>query len=96
MTIQFKRDSAGIQQILNSPKMTAALRQFAEPAAAEVREAHPDAEVVVDDYTAKEKGRFTKRAATSIVVKDPRGRLWETRDGLLTRAAGNQGLEVRS
>lgn len=93
--IEFKRDRQGIQQILNSPEMTDALRAFAVPMADQVRAQHPDAEVVVDDYTARAKGRFTERAATSVKILDARGKLWEVRDGILTRAAGAQGLEVR-
>lgn len=94
MTIQFHRNPEGVQQILNGAEMLTALRRFADPAAREVQAAHPDAEVVVDDYKAREKGRFTERHATSIKVLDVRGKAWQARDGLLTKAAANQGLEV--
>lgn len=94
MSVQFRRDKNGIQEILNSPGMLAALHQFAKPIAAEVAREHPDAEVVVDDYRAVEKGRFTERHATSVKVLDVRARVWQARDGLLTRAAANHGLEV--
>ena len=92
--ITFKRDPAGLQQVLNSDGTLAALKSFAEPMATAVRSEHPDAEVVVDSYKASAKGRFTERHAVSVAVKDVRARTWQVRDGLLTRAAAAQGLEV--
>lgn len=94
--VQFRRDRQGIQEILNSDRMLAALRSVAEPIAATVRAAHPDAEVVVDSYTAQSKGRFSARHAVSIAVLDVRARVWQARDGLLTGAAGANGLEVNA
>lgn len=82
----YKRDSAGIAEVLKSPEVAAAVRELAETIAGEVR-AQVDAEVVVDAYE-------TDRAAASVTIRDSRGRLWEVRDGVLTRAAKNAGLEV--
>ena len=95
MTIQFKRNSEGLQQVLNSPGTLAALKSFANPMATAIRSEHPDAEVVVDSYTASPRGRFTERYAVSVGILDPRARTWQVRDGILTRAAASQGLEVR-
>lgn len=89
MGIDFKRDSAGIAEVLKSPGFAAAVHEAAQSIAGHARAAHPDAEIVVDDYV-------TDRAASSVTVKDPRARLWQVRDGHLTRAAAQAGLEVRS
>ena len=94
--IEFRRDENGLQEILNGPGTRRALRAFAEPAAAAVRAEKPEAEVVVDEFTARAKGRFTTRHAVSIAMLDVRARSWELRDGLLSRAAARVGLEVRS
>jgi hypothetical protein len=37
----------------------------------------------------------TDRGAASITVADVRGMAWQARDGVLTRAAGEIGVEVR-
>lgn len=85
----FRRDSAGLGEVLRSPEVRSAVHALAEQIAADVRASHPDAdEVVVDDYT-------TDRAASSVTIKDARGQLWQARDGVLTRAATAAGLEVK-
>lgn len=82
-------DSDGILEILNSSKVAGAIHDLAEQIAGTVTGAVPsDAEVVVDDYR-------TDRAASSVTIKDVRGRVWQVRDGVLTRAASAHGLEVR-
>jgi len=83
---KFKRDSKGIAEILKSSEMAAAMRAKADEIASSVRSS-VDAEVVVDSYQ-------TDRAAASVTIRDARGRLWEVRDGVLTRAASSAGLEV--
>lgn len=85
--VQVKLDSAGISQVLHSAGVARALHTKAEEIAGAVRSARPDADVVVDDYT-------TDRAASSVTIRDARGRLWQVRDGILTRAAAASGLEV--
>lgn len=81
-------DSAGIAKVLNSAPVAAALHDLAENVAADVRAREPDADdVVVDDYR-------TDRAAASVTIRDTRGRLWQVRDGVLSKAAAGQGLEV--
>lgn len=85
-----KLDSAGIREVLNSSEVRDAVHSYAERIAGDVRGSiDPDAEVVVDDYT-------TDRAASSVTILDVRGRLWEVRDGVLTRAAAAHGLEVNA
>lgn len=82
-------DDAGFQAILNSDDVAAAVHDLAVEVASNVRSAEPDAEdVVVDDYR-------TDRRASSVTIRDARGRIWQVRDGLLTRAAAGAGLTVR-
>lgn len=87
---RFKRDSKGFEQVLKSPPVARAVHDLAEAIAADVS-TQVDAEngVVVDDYQ-------TDRAASAVTIRDAAGRLWEVRDGVLTKAAARQGLEVHS
>ncbi len=81
-------DSNGIASLLKSQQVATAVHNLAEQVADNVRGVKPQAEeIVVDDYT-------TDRAASSVTVKDPRGRIWQARDGVLTRSAAAAGLEV--
>lgn len=86
MSTRVKLDRQGIAQLLKSPAFAAVVKHHAEAIAGDVR-AHTDAEVVVDEYT-------TDRAAASVTIRDVRGKLLEVRDGILTRAAAANGLEV--
>lgn len=89
MPFDFKLDSAGIREVLNSGEVAAAINGLAEAIAAGVRGAIPDdAEVVVDSYS-------TDRTAAAVTIKDARGKLWQVEDGVLTRAAAATGLEVK-
>jgi hypothetical protein len=86
--ITVRLDRAGVAKVLKSAGVQRAVHRVAEKIADDVRSQKPDAaEVVVDDYT-------TDRAASSVTIKDARGRVWQARDGVLTRAAGRQGLDV--
>lgn len=88
--MDLKLDSAGIVAVLNSGEVAAAVGELAEAIAWEVTgEVDAIDGVVVDRYT-------TDRAAASVTIKDPRAKLWEARDGVLTRAAAGQGLEVNA
>jgi hypothetical protein len=86
--LSLKLDHKGIAALLKSQAFAEAMHRQAEAVAQSVREQLPgDADVVVDDYT-------TDRRASSVTIRDPRGRLWEVRDGVLSRAAVANGLEV--
>lgn len=88
--VEFRLDRAGIREILKSDPVREAIDAKADEIAAAVRAQLPgDAEVRVDSYT-------TDRAAASVVIADVRGMAWQARDGVLTRAAGSVGLEVRA
>ena len=82
-----KLDSQGIAQLLKSEPVASAVHVLAEQIAATVRGARPGADVVVDDYE-------TDRAASSVTIREPQARAWQVRDGVLTRAAAESGLEV--
>lgn len=82
-------DHGGVAETLKSAGFAAVVRQAADQIAANVRSERPGAEVVVDTYT-------TDRAAASVTIRDISGRLWQVRDGILTRAAASAGLDVRS
>jgi hypothetical protein len=84
--IRFRRDSPGLDDVLQS--IDFGQIAAAETIAAIVRE-HRGAEVIVDTYT-------TDRLAAAVTIRDVRGRAWEARDGVLTRAAAAVGLEVTS
>lgn len=84
--IAFKPDHPGRAEILRT-QFKEETHALAQQIAANVRASHPDADVVVDDY-------MTDRAASSVTIRDVRGRIWQVRDGVLTRAAASAGLEV--
>jgi len=87
--VQFRRDSNGIAEVLRSRGVRDAIHGLAERVAGRVRALLPaGTDVVVDDYT-------TDRAASAVTIRDMSGRLWQARDGVLTRAASAEGLEVR-
>jgi hypothetical protein len=88
-------DRDGRQAVLNSGDLQSAVTDLAKRIADEVRSARPDADVVVDEYQTTESGQMTTRVAASVTVRDVRAKVWQARDGLLTRAASTQGLEVK-
>lgn len=88
MTISYRPNSAGVSEVLHQ-MMRPHVHDAAEAIADQVRAERPGADVVVDDYT-------TDRAASSVTIRHPRGRLWAVRDGIFTRAAAARGLEVRT
>lgn len=90
MLEDFRLDSAGIREFLKSPELRGAVDTLAEQIAEQVRPNVPEDVVVsVKPYT-------TDRGAASITVQDVRGMAWQARDGILTRAAGALGLEVKA
>ena len=88
--IDLKLDHAGIAELLNSDEVARLVKGVADQVATQVRGAVDARDgVVVDTYT-------TDRAAASVTIRDPRARLWQARDGVLTSAVASAGLEVRS
>lgn len=86
MLQDLRLDHGEIAAFLKSGPVAAIVNAAAQRVAAGV--AVP-AEVVVDSHT-------TDRAAASVTIKDARGRLWQVRDGVLTRAASAAGFEVKA
>lgn len=90
MLTEFRLDRAGIREILKGNGVRQLVDSTAAEVAANVRARVPgDATVQVESYT-------TDRAAAAIVIADVRGMAWQARDGVLTRAAGAVGLEVKA
>lgn len=81
-----KRDAAGWKTLLKTPAVKALVHRAAQDVASNITK---PGDVVVDDYV-------TDRAASSVTIRDVRARIWQARDGVLTRAAAAEGLEVRS
>jgi hypothetical protein len=89
--VSFTLDRRGVRQVLTSPEMAAHVNGVAHRIANNVRGRLPDPSAVVrvEPYS-------TDRAAASVVVLDVRAMAWQARDGILTRAAGDAGVEVRA
>ncbi|MFE0039439.1 hypothetical protein [Streptomyces sp. NPDC059015] len=88
--ISFRLDRAGVSEALRSSEVRHLTSAVAERVGARVRAGLPSGtDVRVDHYT-------TDRAASVVVIADVRGMAWQARDGVLTRAAGAEGLEVRA
>lgn len=90
MTATFSRDSKGIAQILKSPEVAAAVGQLADQVARNVQaRAGTGAVVDVNEYT-------TDRAAASVLLVGGDAAARQAKEGVLTRAAADAGLEVTS
>ncbi|MET9158287.1 hypothetical protein ABZX56_11215 [Streptomyces parvulus] len=90
MLESFRLDFAGVREVLASPELRQVVDDLAEQVATNVRAQVPaGTPVVVRSYT-------TDRGAASVTVEDVRAMAWQARDGILTRAAGSAGLEVRA
>lgn len=95
MPARLKLDHAGIAAVLKSAEVGDAVASLADKVAARVRDDAAvrrngvEGHVVVDEYT-------TDRSAASVTITHPAGLPLEAKHGVLTRAAGDEGLEVRS
>lgn len=90
MLERLELDSRGIRAFLQSTEVRHMVDGAAAGIAARVRGRVPaGVTVVVRPYT-------TDRGAASVTVQDVRAMAWQARDGLLTRAAGGAGIEVRA
>lgn len=90
MLVDFRLDHAGVREILKGPDIRQAIDGLADEVAANVRVLVPSGtDIQVRGYT-------TDRGAATVVVADARAMSWQARDGILTRAAGFAGLEVRA
>lgn len=89
MLEKFELDSRGIREFLAGPEVRQMVDGVAEDLRARVRaKLPPGTRVQLRKYT-------TDRGAASVTIADVRGMAWQARDGVLTRAAGEAGIEVR-
>lgn len=90
MLQSFRLDTAGVREILKGPEVRRVVDDLAGEIAAHVRASVPDGTpVTVRGYT-------TDRGAATVTVQDVRAMAWQARDGILTRAAGAAGVEVKA
>jgi alkylated DNA repair dioxygenase AlkB len=87
--LEFRLDAAGVREILRGDEVRQLIDGKAEEIAEHIKAAQPDAPVEVRRYT-------TDRGAATVAVTDVQAMAWQARDGLLTRAAGAAGLEVKA
>lgn len=89
MLVKLELDTRGIREFLGGPEVRALVDGTAEEVRARVRaKLPPDVVVRTRRYT-------TDRGAASVTIADVRGMGWQARDGVLTRSAGELGIEVR-
>lgn len=90
MLIDFRLDTAGVREILRGQEVRDLIDGKAQEIADNVR-------VLVPNGTPIEvRGYTTDRGAATVVVADVQAMAWQARDGILTRAAGFAGLEVKA
>lgn len=90
MLQDFRLDAAGVREVLRGPDVRALIDGKAQEVADNVK-------VLVPGGTPIEVRKYTTdRGAATVVVADVRAMAWQARDGILTRAAGFAGLEVRA
>lgn len=90
MLTSFRLDSRGVREILRGPGVRQVVDGLAGEVAGHVRALLPEAAPV------EVRGYTTDRGAATIVVADARAMGWQAKDGILTRAAGAAGLEVKA
>jgi hypothetical protein len=89
MLKSFRLDARGVRKILRSPEVRQMVDGVAIDVMSRVRaKVPPGTPVTIRAYT-------TDRGAASITVADIRAMTWQARDGILTRSAGEVGIEVK-
>lgn len=88
--VTIRLDRRGIAELLKSAQMREMVDEAAERIASQARSGLPSnaGEVTVHPYV-------TDRCAASVMVQDPRSLAWQAQNGLLTRAAGSIGADVK-
>jgi hypothetical protein len=90
MLVEWRLDAAGVREVLQGDDVRSLIDGLASNVADSVRALVPHGTVIeVRAYT-------TDRGAATVVVADPQAMAWQARDGILTRAAGHVGLEVKA
>lgn len=98
-TFRFDRD--GVVEILADPALQSLLQGHANNIAASVESSHhPRNGTAVDTYSAYDgtgaRSIRDRRQLWSVTVKDRRALTWQAADGMLTKAASAEGLEVKA
>ncbi|MFI0914308.1 hypothetical protein [Streptomyces abikoensis] len=89
MFTDFRLESAGVRELLQGAEVRALVDRVAAEVAAKARTAVGDqVPVEVRSYT-------TDRGAASVTLAHARGMALQAKEGVLTRAAGAAGLEVK-
>lgn len=90
MLIDWRLDAAGVREVLKGQEVRELIDGLAQTVADNVKAVVPGGTTIeVRAYT-------TDRGAATVVVADPQAMAWQARDGILTRAAGLAGLEVKA
>ncbi|MFJ3878066.1 hypothetical protein ACIPW5_11460 [Streptomyces sp. NPDC090077] len=90
MLIEWRLDAAGVREILKGDEVRSLIDGLASNVADNVKALVPSGTTIeVRPYT-------TDRGAATVVVANPQAMAWQARDGVLTRAAGFAGLEVKA
>jgi hypothetical protein len=87
---RFELDTAGVREILRGSEVRDLIDGIADEVADNVRV------LVPAGTTVEVRGYTTDRGAATVVVADVQAMAWQARDGILTRAAGFAGLEVKA
>lgn len=90
MLQEFRLDTAGVRDILKGPEVRQLIDSLAGEVAANVRAMVPSGTVV------EVRGYTTDRGAATVAVLDRQAMAWQAKNGILTRAAGSVGLEVKA
>lgn len=89
MLERLELDRQGIREFLGGAEVRTMVDGVAEDIRARVRaKLPPGTRVEIKKYN-------TDRGAASVTVADVRGMAWQARDGVLTRSAGEAGVEVK-
>ncbi|MFC8009154.1 hypothetical protein [Streptomyces cinereoruber] len=89
MITSFELDYRGVREFLIGDEVRALVDGVAEDVRARVRaKLPPGTRVEIRKYT-------SDRGAAAVTVADIRGMAWQARDGILTRSAGEAGIEVK-
>ncbi|MBT2477646.1 hypothetical protein [Streptomyces sp. ISL-94] len=90
MLIDWRLDAAGVREVLRGPEVRDLVDGLAQQVADNVK-------VLVPSGTPIEVRKYTTdRGAATVVVAHVQAMAWQARDGVLTRAAGFVGLEVKA
>jgi hypothetical protein len=90
MLIGWRLDAPGVREVLRGPEVRGLIDGKAQEVADNVKALVPGGTPIeIRKYT-------TDRGAATVVVAHVQAMAWQARDGILTRAAGFAGLEIKA